>query len=806
MFRSHFKIAWRNLIKNKGYAAINITGLAVGVCCFILIALFVRHEFSFDKFHANADRIYRVWQYENYGPKEDFLNTTTPVSMVNVLRDKYPEIEDGSRVFRFNSLVKRNESESEFNEAIRAVDPSFFQIFDFDIIAGNSEMPLATSNAIVLTQSAASKYFGKEDPLGKSLLLEFNDEVQVYEVSAVAADPPLASSIQFELLVSLANEALFFGDRVRTSWFNVVVESYLLLGPEMSAKQLEAKFPAVIKQYLGDNYEEGTFFLHLQPMTEIHHDTTLPAGLEPISNPRYAYVLATIGFLVLLLACINFVTLAVGRSFSRATEVGVRKALGAFRKQIVYQFWGEALLITLMAVIFGIFLAFVSQDTFNALTGRQLVIDFDLNFLIITLVLVVFIALIAGIYPSIVLSRFNPIQVLRRKKGKAASMGFLGKSLVIMQFVASIVMLIGTLVIGKQIDYLVGKDLGYKKDALVIVPTNMSGEEADEFADLYVEELKKQSLVSDASRSLYSFIENGWVDVGFTDAKNTYREFAFNLVDANFLKTHGIPIAEGRDFIAASVSDAQNGVLVNETFVKEFGLENPIGATYDKFDVKILGIVKDFNFLSLNNAIDPLLIAINPTPIFAHAENVETLYTPQPRVSVKLNSVNMSSSIATLKNTWEKINPTQEFEYSFLDEALMVQYQNELRSKSIVNIASILSFFIACMGLFGLATLNVARRTAEIGIRKVMGAGVMNIVGMISLDFIKLVLIALLLAFPIAWWAMDQWLQSFAYSIGISWWLFVIAAVIVIGITLVTVSFQSVRASLLNPVNSLRTE
>lgn len=804
MFSNYLKIAWRNLLKNKGYTAINIAGLAVGVCCFILIALFVRHEFSYDKFHTKADRIYRVWQHENYGPKEDFVNTTTPVSMVNVLRANYPEIEDGSRVFRFNSLVKRNESE--FNEAVRAVDPGFFKIFNFKIIEGNSEIPLASANSIVLSKSAAEKYFGNENPIGKSLSLEFNDEVQFYEVSAVAEDPPQESSIQFDLLVSLENESKYFGERARTSWFNVVVESYLLLSPDISATQLEEKFPETIKQYLGDNFQEDTFFLHLQPLTEIHLDTSLPAGLEPISNPRYAYVLSTIGFLVLLLACINFVTLAVGRSLSRATEVGVRKALGAFRKQIVHQFWSEALLITVMAVTFGIFLAFLFQNTFNSLTGKQLSITFDLSFWIISLILVVFIGLIAGIYPSVVLSRFNPIQVLRRRNGKAASMGFLGKSLVITQFVASIVMLIGTLVIGRQIDYLVGKDLGYNKDAIVIVPTNMSGEEADVFADLYIDELKKEPQVAEASRSMYSFMENGWVNVGFTDAKNTYREFVVNLVDPGFLKTHGIPMVAGRDFEEGNVSDAQNGVLVNETFIKEFGIEAPIGATYDRFDVSILGVMKDFNFLSLNNNIDPLMLSINPSPIFAEVENVETQYTPQPRITVKLQTKNMSAAIASLKTAWEKINPSQEFEYAFLDEALAAQYQNEIRSKSIVNIASILSFFIACMGLFGLATLNVARRTAEIGIRKVMGAGVTNIVGMITIDFVKLVLIALLIAFPIAWWAMDQWLQSFAYSIGVSWWIFVLTALIVIAITMVTVSFQSIRASLTNPVKCLRTE
>ncbi|MEX0288248.1 MAG: ABC transporter permease [Flavobacteriaceae bacterium] len=804
MFKNYVKIAWRNIQKNKGYTAINIAGLSVGVCCFILIGLFVKNEFGYDKFHANADRIYRVWQHENYGPKEDFVNTTTPVSMARVLMDNYPEIESGTRVHRFNSLVKRNETE--FNEAVRAVDPVFFELFNFDILEGNPNAPFSNANAIVLTEEAALKYFGQESAIGKSLSLEFNNQTQIFEVSAIAKNPPQESSIQFEMLVSLENEALFFSERARQSWFNVVVETYLLLKPGISAAQLESKFPVIIEQYLGDNFEEDTFFLHLQPITEIHLDTSLPPGLEATSNPKYGYIMATIAFLVLLLACINFVTLAVGRSFSRATEVGVRKALGAFRKQIVHQYWGEALLITLFAVAFGVFLAFLFLDTFNSLTGKLLAIQLNTNFFLLALALVLFIALIAGIYPSVVLSRFNPIEVLRRKKAKGASMGLLGKSLVVTQFVASIVLLIGTLAIGKQIDFLIGKDLGYQKEALVVVPTNLAGEEADTFADLYISELKKQPQIAEASRSLFSFIENGWATVGFTDATNQYREFAFNIVNSEFLKTHKIDIVDGRDFQEGNASDAENGILVNETFIKEFGLEQPVGAIYDKFGVKILGVMKDFNYVSLDNGIDPLVLAINPNPIFTHAENLESEYTTQPRVTVRLNSDNTVNAIATLKSTWEKINPNQEFEYAFLDQALADQYQNELRSKSIVNIASILSIFIACMGLFGLATLNVARRTAEIGIRKVMGAGVLNIVGMISKDFITLVLVALLIAIPIAWWAMDQWLQGFAYSIGVSGWNFILAGVIVIAITLITVSFQSIKASLTNPVKSLRTE
>ena len=751
-----------------------------------------------------ADRIVRVWQHEHYGPKEDFVGTTTPVSMVGVLKEHYPEIEDGSRVHRFNALVKRNAIE--FNEAVRAVDPSFFNIFDFELIQGNTTTPFSNANAIVLSETAAIKYFGEEDPIGQTLSLEFNEQVRFFEVTAVVEDPPKASSIQFEMLVSLANETHFFSERAIRSWFNVVVESYLLLKPGQSSEQLEKKLPAVVEQYLGNNYEEGTFFLHLQPLTEIHLDNSLPAGLEPVSSPTYPYIMGTIGIFVLLLACINFITLSIGRSFTRATEVGVRKALGAFKTQIVYQFWSEALLITLFAVGFGIALSYLFQDTFNAMTGIPLSLTLDLGFWALIVGLILFIALIAGIYPSIVLSRFNPTEVLRRKKAKGKSMGMFGKSLVIVQFVASIVLLVGTLVISGQMDFLVGKDLGYQKEAIVVVPTNMSGEEANTFADLFVSKLKKQPQVAEASASIYSFGENGWFTVGFTDKTEVYREFMVNVVDPGFLKTHQIQVAQGRDFQDGNTSDAQNGVLVNEAFVREFGLENTVGYPYDKLDVNILGVMQDFNFQSLDVAISPLMLTINPNPIFRMAENVSTEYTTQPRVSVRLRSENITNDIAVLKSIWNEINPTQDFEYSFLDESLAAQYQNEQRSKTIVNIASLLSIFIACMGLFGLATLTVARRTAEIGIRKVLGATALDILRMVSKEFVVLILIAILLAFPLAWWAMDEWLKGFAYKMDIDWTMYVLAGLTVMVATIITVSAQSLKVSMDSPVKSLRTE
>ena len=804
MIKNYLTIAWRNLLKNLGYTAINIVGLAIGVCCFILISLYVKNEFSYDRFHTKADRIYRVWQYENYGPREDFANTTTPVSMVRVLKENVPEIEEGSRVYRFNAMVKR--SDNEFNEAIHAVDPAFFNVFDFKLLEGNPTMPLTGSDAIVLSERARSKYFGNEDPLGKNIRLKINDELRNYEVTGVMANPPQESSIQFDFLVSIENEALFFGEAARRSWFNVVVESYVLLKPGLSAAQVEAKFPSVIRNYLGSNYEEGTFFLHLQPLTDIHLDPSLPPGLESVSDPKYSYIMATIGLLVLLLACINYVTLAVGRSFSRAIEVGVRKALGAYRKQIVIQFWGEALLITVFAVCLGVGFSYLFLGRFNALTGKELQWTMDGAFWMICTGLVIFIALIAGFYPSVLLSKFNPDEVLRGRQGMGASMGLLGKGLVVAQFVASIVMIISTLVVGRQVDFLMNKELGYQKDAIVVVPTHRSGAEAREFAEVYMDEIKKEPPILGACVSNFSFVEDSWYQVGFTDQTNTYREFAFNGIDSEFLKTYHIPLVSGRDFRKGDKSDEQNGVVVNETFVKQFGLDNPVGKVYDKFGVTILGVMKDFNFQSLNYTIKPLMLAVNTDPVLSRADNLEAQYIDQPRISVRLNQGEMAGNIEILKKTWDRLSPSEEFEYTFLDESLAAQYQSEIRSRSIINTASILAILIACMGLFGLATLNVARRTAEIGIRKVMGAGTWNIIGMISKGFIRLALIAALVAFPLAWWGMHRWLENFAYGISVSWWVFALAATITVLITLLSVGYQAIRAARANPVKSLRTE
>ena len=801
MYKNYLKIAWRNLLKNPGYSGINILGLAVGISCFLLISMFVKNEFSYDRFHTKSGRIYRVWQHESYGPKEDFVNTFTPVSMARVLEEQVPEIEAASRVYRFNAMIRK--TGEEFSEAVHAVDPGFFELFDFGKAGGRHTALFQDPRAMILTASAAVKYFGTTEATGKTLEMDFNGEFQSFTIAAVLPDPPEESSIRFDMLVSLTDDSRFFGERARRNWYNVVVESYVLLAPGQDYLQVETKLPAVVRQYLGSNYEEGTFMLHLQPLEEIHLDSSLPAGLEPVSDPMYSYIMGSISLLVLLLACINYVTLAVGRSFSRALEVGVRKAMGAFRKQIVFQFWGESVIITIFAVCLGIGLSLIFLKPFNDLTGKSLTFSFDMLFWVSCLGLMAFVALVSGMYPSLVLSRFNPVEVLRRKRNNPSAMGSLGRVLVIAQFVVALVMVSSTLIIGRQLQYLTHKDLGYQKDALIVIPTHRPGEEGQAIAKRFIGALEARPEVAAACFSTFSFMENSWYDLGLVTSTNTYREFAFNTVGSDFLKTHGIRLKSGRDF---EPGNKQHGALVNETFVREFGLADPVGKPFDRLGITILGVVEDFHFQPLVQSIRPLMLAMDPDPVLRQIDNIETQYVSQPRITVRMQGTDPVRDVALLRDTWERMYPSQEFDYTFLDASLASQYRNEQRTKTVVNIAAILSLFIACLGLLGLATLQVARRTSEIGIRKVLGANVWNILTLITIDFMRLVFIGAVLAFPISWFAMRQWLQDYAYHISIGLDPFLWTLLLVLGVTFLTTGYQSLRAALMNPVKSLRTE
>ena len=804
MFRNYLKVAIRYLRAHKGYSFINILGLAVGITSCVLIMLFVRSEFSYDKFHSKADRLYRVWQHEKY-EGEDFINVVTPLPMAGAIQKSYPDVEATCRIYNFNPMVRVNQNS--FSESVHIVDSSFFQLFDFRLLQGNQSNPFPAANSLLLTPAVAKKYFGTANAIGKNIEIQLGDTKELFTVAGIVEAAPEASSIKYQMLIPFSNAKYIFRPRLFTNWFNVFNETYVLLRSNVKAEELERKFPVMMKQQLGEDYKEGGFVLHLQPITKIHLNYTLPTGLEPTSNPKYSYILATIGFLLLLVACINFITLSIGRSTTRALEVGVRKALGAERKQLIGQFWGEAFLLTIISVSLGLALAAILIKPFNQLIQRQLSLEFDTGFVLFCIALIAIIALIAGIYPALILSRFNPVEVLKGKLKMKSNTGWLRQSLIVGQFVASIAMIICTIVISQQMNYIRTKDLGYTKDQVVVVPTNKGRADGIPLAQLYRTELLKHPQVEEVGISIFSLAENSWAEIGFTNEKRVYKSFQFNSVDAEFIKAMQLQVIKGRAFDANNPADVSSSALVNEAFLKYFDITDPIGKKLPgRYDQQIIGVLKDFNYQSLHNEVRPLLITMKPDSVLRRSENLSFAFSPQPRLSVRMKGGNTTENIEMLKTVWKKIVPSQDFEYQFLDEALASQYRQEARTSSIVKLASGLSIFIACMGLFGLATLAVVRRTREIGIRKVMGATVVNIVALVSREFIKLVVIAAVIAFPLAWWFLRDWLKDFAYRVNISWWMYLVAAVAALLIALITVSLQALKAALSNPVKSLRTE
>jgi putative ABC transport system permease protein len=802
MFRNYLKIALRYLMRYKTYTAINVLGLAVGITCCVLIMLFVRSEFSYDRFHSKASRIYRVWQDEKFQGQE-FKNTVTAIPMGPAMQASFPEVESMCRIYVFNTLMKVNNNS--FAENITMVDPSIFRIFDFKLRQGSVANPFPTNNAVIITPKTSKKYFGNANPIGKTFEMQLGDQGKLFTIAGIAEPSPEESSIRYDVLLPFTNAKLIFQERTLHSWFNVFNETYVLLRKNVRPTDLEKKFQPMLKQQLGQDYGTEEFNMYLQPLTTIHLDNSLPAGNQPVSNPKYSYILATIGILILLVACINFITLSVGRSTTRALEVGVRKAMGAERKQLIRQFWGEAVLVTMISVMIGLLASLALIAPFNQLINRHLVFHVDLLFIIFCTLLVGIVALIAGIYPAIILSGFNPIEVLTGKL-KMKGAGLFRRALIVGQFVASIVMIICTLVIRNQMNYLQNKDLGYKKDQVIIVPTNKRRIEGYPLIRLYKAELSKYPEVLSACASMYSFSETPWVNLGYSDDKKNYHTFQYNEVDASFIQTMQIPILEGKTFAPENRSDTNNSILVNETLVKEYGIKDPIGKRFGKYSQQIIGVTKDFNYESLHTKIKPLVLSLKLDTIARQSNDISFANSPQPRVSVRMKGGNIQDNINILKKAWQAVAPNQDFEYHFLDERLAAAYEEEQKSATVVKIASALSIFIACMGLFGLATLTVTRRTKEIGIRKVLGANALQLVGLLSKDFLLLIVVAAVVAFPIAWWAMQKWLADFAYRTNIGWWVFALATVACVVIALLTISTQSIKAAMMNPVKSLRTE
>lgn len=811
MFQNYLKIALRNLVKDRLYSFINLAGLSIGTAVFILLALYVHDEWTFDRFHANSRQIYRAWVKEHL-KDEVFFNTMTPYILGQELRDNFPEIRQVARYLTLNTQVKKGNFSEQEN--VHVVEPQFLKIFDFPLLRGNAEQALQGIRSAVVTQETGIKYFADPYPVGQTLTMQVAGAWQDFTITGVIAKAPGNSSIRYDILIPFENTKSFMSEGGRMSWTNVNVETYVLLDAANRVRELEAKIAPFVDGKVAGDYAPGKYQIGLQPLTDIHLNKDYPEGIVAVSDSRYPYILAGVALLILALACINFTTLAVGRSVARAKEVGVRKATGATRGQLMAQYWSEAVVTATIAVVAGMMLAQLSLPYFNTLADKALATGFSVGRIAFLGGLALLIGLLSGAYPALVLSSLSPVSILRGavSKIKNARQTVL-RGLVSFQFALSILLLICTMVMTRQMRFLQNRNLGYEKEQVVVVPYSRSGAKlTEQLAEgkTVLERLRHEANgkagISGLAFSTHTFGTPGWTNVGYTDqATQQFRSFYLNGVDEQFLPMHGIQLLEGRSFSAASTADRQ-AVVVNEAYAHSFGVSvgQPMQAPFEAYTV--IGIAKDFNFESLHTAVQPLVMAAEPIGIVRAGSDVNFGDFPNPKISVKVSGGNLPATLSALRLAWQQAAPEQAFDYAFLDDNIDRQYRAETRLSQLIGLATGLAIFIACLGLFGIATLTVSQRAKEIGVRKVLGATSAGITGLLAKDFLKLVLLSLVIASPAAWYFMQKWLADFAYRIHMPWWLFAAAGAATVAIAALTVSFQSVRAALANPVKTLRSE
>ncbi|WP_461053716.1 ABC transporter permease [Spirosoma arcticum] len=809
MFRNYVKIAWRNLLRNKAFTAINITGLALGMATCLLISLYVYRELSYDRFHKKADRIVRVTFRANMnGTKINEAHVMPPTAQ-GLLRD-YPEVREATRLRHAGELLLKKGNDLVREQAVAFVDATFFEVFSFPLVKGNAKTALLRPNTVVIAEKMARKYFGDANPIGKTLSPKGSN--QALQITGVMADFPTNSHLRYDFLMAMAG----LDEARATSWMQSEFYTYLVLPEGYDPKQLEAKLPQAVEKYMGPQIQQafGIPFvkfreagndvgLRLQPLTDIHLHSDFAYDLSPSGDIQYVYGFGAIALFMLLIATFNFMNLSTAGATKRAGEVGIRKVMGSVRSALVWQFLVESLLLTTIALLLAVGLVLLVLPAFNTITGTSLSFNL-LNAPGLLPGLVLFglvVGVLAGSYPAFFLSSFKPIAVL---KGDTPFRGTAGRQrvslrsvLVVIQFCLSFVLIVGTAVVSQQITFIRNTKLGYNKErVLVLHETGRLGKNET----LFRQQLLQDSRVINASVSGYvpagHSHNNNFLVYGDNKAGQYVKGIRYD-IDERYIPTLGMTMATGRNFSPAFGTDSL-GIILNETAAKQLGWGNDavghrIKTSNDggKKAYHVIGIVKDFHFRSLHERITPLMMTMG--------DNSGTTL-----VNVKTGDV--ADLLKMMDNQWRAFGVDVPFAYSFLTDDFNAVYRAEQQTGQVLGLFSGLTIFISCMGLFGLAMFTAESRTKEIGVRKVLGASVTSIVTLLSKDFLKLVLIAIVIASPVAWYAMHRWLQDFAYKITIEWWVFALAGLLAVGIALLTVSFQSVKAALMNPVKSLRSE
>lgn len=811
MIRNYFKIALRNLLKNKGYSFINLFGLTIGLTCCLVIGFYVWNELSFDRYHTNADRIWRVSRkfFNKDGSMALHLGHLAP-PFAPLLKNDFPDIEEATRLYQYTGTFRKDER-LYVEDQMFVAEPNFLKIFTVPLVSGSQESALSEPYTLMLSETTAKKYFNDTDPMNQTLRL---DGRFLFKITGVYKDFPYNSHFHPDMLASFATlrDTLIYGEEgLRSNWGNNSFSTFLLLPKGYPAKDLETRFPAFVDKNMKQAAAQSNVpkpstwtSLHLMPLTDIHLHSHLDSEIEENSDINRIYIFSIIALFVLFIACINYMNLSTARSMTRAKEIGIRKSVGAFRGEIATQFLTEAVVLVLASTLLATGLALLLLPFLNDALGQELQVTRNMLMILPAGILgLAFVTgLLAGMYPAVFLSGFRPVQVLKGGISGAGG-GALRKVLVVGQFAISAGLIIATLVVFRQLKFMQDKSLGLNKDHIVTM--NFYGPLAEKY-ESFRNEVLSNSAVRNITRStrlpstrLLDSFGSAKAQLETDSLEQRQVDLKFITVDHRFAPTYELELAAGRNYLEDQGSDRFESFIVNEAAVRGIGwksAEEAVGKRiqYGGRDARIVGVYKDFNFESLHQDILPMIFFIPRDSTFFNA------------LSIKVDGARTAEALAHIKTTWQTFMPDFPFDYDFLDASYGQLYEAEQRQGRVFIGFSLIAILVACLGLFGLAAFVAQQRVKEIGVRKVLGATTAGIVTLLSRDFLKLVLVALVIATPLAWFIMNRWLENFAYRIGISWWIFALAAGLALLIAFLTVSFQSVKAALANPVKSLRSE
>lgn len=815
MIKNYFKIAWRNILKNKGLFFINVIGLAIGIGTCLIITLFVIDELSYDRYNEKVDQIARVIIKAKLG--DEIINEpAVPAPVAQTLAREFPEILKSTRVYTAGTPKVTYNENTLRNGRFTFVDEDFFEIFTLPLIQGDPTTALTQPNTVVLTKAQAQIYFGDEDPIGKTIKIEsvsffgndgYMDNDGQYTVTGIIEEVPENSHFHYDLFASMASNQ----DADNQSWLSGSYSSYVLLDKNADFKEFEAKLPAVVVKYMGSqlkntlgmSYEEfiesgNEMGLYMEPLTEVHFSESKYDDTTG-GDKKTVYMFGAIALFMLLIACINFMNLSTAGASKRVKEIGMRKVLGSNKKQLVIQFLTESFISTVIAMVVGILLFVLVLPLFNDLSGKSFEFSQIVSpqILLALAGLTLFISLFSGAYPAFFMSSFKPIQALKNKFTAGSSKGIRG-GLVIFQFAVSVTLIIGTLVVSEQMNFIQNKDIGYEREKLIVIgDAGRLGNDLIAFKDQMMLDPRVENI------TISSFIPAGPTDNNGTTVTTNHeipqilRANVYK-IDEAYIPTLGMEIVAGRNFSIDFGAEDKN-VIINETAIKTFGLKvNPLGesltvstdANGNREILTIVGVVKDFHSRSLHDVIEPLLMQ----------------YNPYYGLIVKAKTADTADLVASMESKWKAFGSGEVFEYTFLDELFNETYLKEANMNVMLRIFALLTIFVACLGLFGLVTFTAEQRFKEIGIRKVLGSSVLQIVSMLTKDFLRLVMVSMGIAFPLGYYFMNKWLQGFAYRIDIEWWVYAAAGLATVFIAFLTISYRSIQAAQMNPIKSLQAE